>query len=92
MKELSKGRVIVDFWAPWCGPCKMQKPQMERFKESQSEVEVVMINVDENSDIAQKYGVRSIPTILYLEDGVEKKRSIGITDVKKLTEMSGISE
>jgi len=91
MKELSKGRVIVDFWAPWCGPCKMQKPQMEKFDKEQDEVDVVMINVDEHSDIAQKYGVRSIPTILYLEDGEEKARSIGITDVKKLTEMSGIS-
>ena len=65
---------------------------MEKFKESQNEVEVVLVNVDEDSDVAQKYGVRNIPTILYLEDGVEKQRSIGITDVKKLTEMSRISE
>jgi thioredoxin 1 len=50
-----------------------------------------MINVDEQSEIAQKYGVRSIPTILYLEDGQEKARSIGLTDTHKLKEMTGIS-
>ena len=90
MEELNNGRVIVDFWAPWCGPCKMQKPQMDKFDKEQDEVDVVMINVDEHSDIAQKYGVRSIPTILYLENGEEKARSIGLTDVTKLTDMSGI--
>ena len=90
MEELNNGRVIVDFWAPWCGPCKMQKPQMDKFSKEQEEVNVVMINVDEHSDIAQKYGVRSIPTILYLEDGEEKARSIGLTDVTKLKDMSGI--
>lgn len=91
MEELNTGRVIVDFWAPWCGPCKMQKPQMDKFDNEQDEVNVVMVNVDEHSDIAQKYGVRSIPTILYLEEGVEKARSIGLTDVTKLKDMSGIS-
>jgi len=91
MEELNNGRVIVDFWAPWCGPCKMQKPQMDKFSKEQEEVNVVMINVDEHSDIAQKYGVRSIPTILYLEDGEEKARSIGLTDVTKLKDMAGIS-
>jgi thioredoxin 1 len=91
MEELNTGRVIVDFWAPWCGPCKMQKPQMQKFEEMQDEVNVVMINVDEQSEIAQKYGVRSIPTILYLEDGQEKARSIGLTDTHKLKEMTGIS-
>ena len=90
MEELNNGRVIVDFWAPWCGPCKMQKPQMDKFDKEQDEVDVVMINVDEHSDIAQKYGVRSIPTILYLEDGEEKARSIGLTDVTKLKDMCGI--
>ena len=91
MEELNTGRVIVDFWAPWCGPCKMQKTQMDKFDNEQDEVSVVMVNVDEHSDIAQKYGVRSIPTILYLEEGVEKARSIGLTDVNKLKNMSGIS-
>ena len=91
MEKLNNGRVIVDFWAPWCGPCKMQKPQMDKFSKEQEEVNVVMINVDEHSDIAQKYGVRSIPTILYLEDGEEKARSIGLTDVTKLKDMAGIS-
>lgn len=90
MEELNNGRVIVDFWAPWCGPCKMQKPQMDKFSKEQDEVDVVMINVDEHSDIAQKYGVRSIPTILYLENGEEKARSIGLTDVTKLKDMTGI--
>jgi thioredoxin 1 len=69
----------------------MQKPQMQKFEEMQDEVNVVMINVDEQSEIAQKYGVRSIPTILYLEDGQEKARSIGLTDTHKLKEMTGIS-
>ena len=91
MEELNSGRVIVDFWAPWCGPCKMQKTQMDKFDNEQDDVNVLMVNVDEHSDIAQKYGVRSIPTILYLEDGEEKARSIGLTHLNKLKEMAGIS-
>ena len=70
--------VIVDFWAEWCGPCKMLSPVMEKVADENEEIKVVSINVDENMDLAQKYGVTSIPCLVVFKEGEEVNRSVGL--------------
>ena len=72
-----KGKVLIDFYADWCGPCKGMNPILEQFKES-SDVPLVKVNVDEESEIAQKFGIRSIPCFIVVEDGEEKIKKIGM--------------
>ena len=62
--------VIVDFWAEWCGPCKMLTPILEELSnEMKDEINVVKVNLDENQDLAMKYSIRSIPTLLLFKEG-----------------------
>lgn len=85
MREtLNEGRVLVDFYAEWCGPCKVLKPTVNKFAEEQSDVNVVLINVDEHSDIASEFGVRSIPTLLYMENGEVVGREVGSKSLEQL--------
>lgn len=72
--------VLKDFWAPWCGPCRLMAPVIEEMKkELGDQLEVVEINVDEDGDTASKYGVMSIPTYVAEVDGKEVGRRIGLT-------------
>ncbi len=72
------GKVLVDFWAPWCGPCKMQGPILEKLASSgEIKAKIVKLNTDENQAIAGQYGIHSIPTLILFEDGKEKERLIG---------------
>ena len=70
--------VVADFWASWCGPCKMLSPVVDQVADEVSDVKVVKINVDENEPIAIKYNVASIPCLVRFVNGEETNRSVGV--------------
>ena len=84
--DLIKDKVLVDFYADWCGPCKMLAPELEKVD---SELSVVKVNVDEYEDIAREYGVMSIPTLIMFENGKPVKQTIGFMDKKKIESFIG---
>lgn len=77
--------VVIDFWAPWCGPCRMLSPVVDDLAdELDGKIAVAKCNVDENQDLAMRYGVMSIPTVVMLKDGAEVMRSVGAVPKPKL--------
>ncbi len=77
--------VLVDFYAEWCGPCKMMGPVIEEIaKELEGKVKVGKINVDENQDLAMKYNVMSIPTLIIFKNGEEVKQLVGFRDKNEI--------
>jgi thioredoxin 1 len=79
--------VLVDFWAPWCGPCQMMGPIVEELSsEMGDKAKVGKINIDENGEIAEKYGVMSIPTIIIFKDGEIAQQMVGVQSKDALKE------
>ncbi len=70
--------VILDFWATWCGPCRMLAPTLEEIAEERSDVTVGKVNVDEQAELADKFGIMSIPTLLVFKNGKQTAKSIGV--------------
>ena len=81
----SEKTVLIDFYADWCGPCKMMSPVIDEIAEEMKEnVKVGKVNVDENQDLAMEYGVMSIPTIVVLKNGEVQKTFVGVTDKEEI--------
>lgn len=79
---------IIDFYADWCGPCKMMSPVVDDIAESMStSIKVGKVNVDENPELAQKYQVMSIPTFVVLKNGVEAARSVGVQSREEIVKL-----
>ena len=84
--NLIKDKAVVDFFATWCGPCKMFSPVFEDVS-SEMDINFIKINVDEYPDIARKYGVMTIPTVILFKDGKEVERSVGLKDKDSLIKL-----
>jgi len=88
----SKEPVVVDFWAEWCGPCKMIAPALEEIAGSlNGKVKIVKLNVDENPATAQKYGIMSIPTLMLFKNGELASRQVGAAPRQKLEQWITVS-
>ncbi len=83
----SEKPVLVDFYADWCGPCKMLAPIVDAVAEENSDVKVCRINIDENEELAVKYGIMSIPTLVVIKNGEEVRRTVGVVGKEEILEM-----
>lgn len=80
--------VLIDFWASWCGPCKMMSPVIDEIAEEMGDsIKVCKINIDEEQNLAVKYNVMSIPTFIVLKDGKEVDRSVGVQSKEEIKGM-----
>lgn len=88
---IRKELVLVDFWAPWCAPCKLIAPVLnEMAEESYDKITIAKVNVDQNSSIVQKFNIRNIPTLILFEHGKEKKRFAGVKTKNFLLKECGL--
>lgn len=84
--EHFKGRVLVDFFAPWCGPCKMIAPVVEQISQEHNDLKVVKIDADEAHALMTKFGIRGIPTLLLIKDGEVIATKVGAASLSQLRE------
>lgn len=81
----AQGLVMIDFWAAWCGPCRMITPTVEELaKEYSGKIKVLKLNTDENSEIASRYKIMGIPTIMFFKDGVKIDQIVGVIPKQQL--------
>ena len=90
-KEVLKSdkKVLVDFNATWCGPCRMLAPIIEEIKEERKDIKVLSIDVDDEEDLAREYGIMSIPCLIVFEKGKEINRAVGFMPKESIEEMLG---
>jgi len=87
-ETIASGTVLVDFWAPWCGPCKMQTPILEKVADKIGDKAIIAkVNVDEVPTLAAQFGVRSIPTLILFKDGQKVKDFIGVQQEAALVDL-----
>ena len=80
--------VLVDFWAEWCGPCKMLAPTVEKVaNEYEGKAKFVKLNIDDNNQVAQRYGIKGIPTLILFKNGSEADRTVGLTSKDNIARM-----
>jgi thioredoxin len=84
---ISNKVLVLDFWAPWCGPCKQYGPILDTFSDANSDITVGKVNVDENQTLAAKYGIRSIPTTVIFQNGQLITKFTGVTPQSKLEQL-----
>ncbi|TVX93467.1 thioredoxin [Paenibacillus agilis] len=81
----SKGYTLVNFWAPWCGPCRSLAPILESFaRENSSEVKVLKVNADEQSEIANRFAIKGLPTTILFKNGKQVEKLVGLVTLDKL--------
>ena len=85
---LNGNKVLVDFNATWCGPCRMLKPILEEFSNNSS-IKIASVDIDENEELARRYKVHSIPCLVLIDNNEETKRSVGLIDIDELNEFVG---
>ena len=81
-----EGTALVDFYADWCGPCKIMSPIIDKISEEVENIKVGKVNVDDNGSLAEKYGIMSIPTIIIFKNGNPVKSFLGVTDKEEIKE------
>ena len=85
--EHTKGIVVADFWAPWCGPCRMLSPILDEIKQKNPEIEIIKVNVDENEEWTQRYNIQNVPTLIFFKDGKQIERTNGLKSESEILEI-----